>query len=65
MLYIDQPVGVGLSYCDNLTDPNVLPKSSREAAEDMFTGLKEFYKLFPEYKDNDLYLTGESFAGKT
>ena len=64
MLYIDQPVGVGLSYCKNRTDSSILPKSSKEAAEDLFIGFKEFFKLFPEYRDNDFYLTGESFAGK-
>lgn len=40
-----------------------LPKSSFEAADDLFTALKEFHKLFPQFRNRDTYLTGESFAG--
>lgn len=32
-------------------------------AENNYQALKDFYHLFPEYKDNKLFLTGESYAG--
>lgn len=28
-----------------------------------YLALKEFFKLFPEYSKNELFLTGESYAG--
>lgn len=28
-----------------------------------YLALKEFYRLFPEYSKNELFLTGESYAG--
>ncbi len=31
----------------------------------MFTALEAFYAKFPELKDQDLYLTGEQYAGMT
>ena len=30
---------------------------------DLFTGLQYFYNNYPEFLDNDLYVSGESFAG--
>lgn len=28
-----------------------------------YLALKEFFRLFPEYKANQVFLTGESYAG--
>jgi len=59
MLYFDQPVGTGYSYCDadgyvtNLTD------LSRQFA----AGLLHFFQLHPEYKPCQLFISGESYAG--
>ncbi|KAJ3113600.1 hypothetical protein HDU96_003177 [Phlyctochytrium bullatum] len=33
-------------------------------ARDLMTFLQHFYNLFPDQKDADLYVTGESYAGK-
>ena len=32
-------------------------------AEHLFKALKQFYKMFPEYRDTDFYIAGESYAG--
>jgi hypothetical protein len=32
-------------------------------SEDAFVALKDFYQAFPAYRDNELYITGESYAG--
>ena len=76
MLYIDQPVGTGYSTTgdpDPLTrescDPACCDKygyaTSEEALSEQFcAALKAFFENHQEYRDCDLYLTGESYAGK-
>ena len=32
-------------------------------SQDAFVALKQFFKLFPEYLDNPLYVSGESYGG--
>ena len=59
VVYLDQPLGTGLSY----TKGNV-PKDSSAAAVDIYLGLLAFFRLFPEYQKNDLYIAGDSYAGK-
>ncbi|KAG0219081.1 hypothetical protein BGX33_004888 [Mortierella sp. NVP41] len=39
-------------------------KDERGVAADMLTFLDQFYTRYPEQKESDLYLTGESYAGK-
>jgi len=60
MLYLEAPVGVGFSYSDDPTDYNCTDDST---AQDNMHAVEKFYDLFPEFKENDLYLTGESYAG--
>jgi carboxypeptidase C (cathepsin A) len=60
IVFVDQPVGVGFSYSKYKKD-----YSSNDvlSANDNLAFLIEFFKVFPEFKPNDLYLTGESYAG--
>lgn len=39
------------------------PSCHPQVAQSNFEALKDFFRLFPEYKDNELFLTGESYAG--
>lgn len=61
VLYWDQPVGTGYSYCETpktyVQDEDVLSAMFRE-------GLQAFYATYPEYKRCPLYVCGESYAGK-
>ena len=64
MLYVDQPIGVGLSFLsgrDNTTD---IPTTQLDVAAQMYYALQQFYDLYPELLNNPLYLAGESYAGK-
>ena len=60
MLYIEQPAGVGYSYCEGDTD---CASDDLRSAEDNLQVLLGWYAKFPEYRVNDLYLSGESYAG--
>lgn len=60
MLFWDQPVGTGYSCIDGYE----CVKTEEEMAEQFVNALLGFYKKHPEYKENPLYITGESYAGK-
>jgi carboxypeptidase C (cathepsin A) len=32
-------------------------------SEDAFAALEQFYIKYPEYKDNELFVSGESYGG--
>ena len=58
MVYLESPAGVGFNKFKGsyeYDDQNV-------SVENLFA-VQEFFKAFPEYKSNELYLTGESYAG--
>lgn len=59
MLYLESPVGVGFSYSD---DQNYVTNDT-EVSMNNFLALKEFFRLFPEFSKNQLFLTGESYGG--
>eukprot|EP00892_Ulva_mutabilis_P009378 jgi/Ulvmu1/6812/UM031_0015.1 len=60
MIYVDQPIGTGYSYSD---DPADKVRGEMGVAADMVDFLQEFMAAHPELADNDLYITGESYAG--
>ena len=60
VLYIEQPAGVGFSYCSGKKDCTFDDDTS---AKDNLTVVLEWYTKFPEFQTNDLYISGESYAG--
>jgi len=58
VLFLDQPVGVGYSYSDSGSVDN-----SPAAAEDVHAFLQLFTARYGKYRDNDLHISGESYAG--
>ena len=50
LLFIDNPVGTGFSYVDTDSYRHELP----EMAADVVTFLEKFFKLFPEYEEDDV-----------
>jgi len=58
MLYIDQPVGVGL------TNGNYFVDDEETIAWDMVDFMNKFYEMYPDFKASDLYLSGESYCGR-
>jgi serine carboxypeptidase-like clade 2 len=62
MLYIEAPAGVGYSYCIDQRDCEKFDDNN--SAEDNLNALLYFFEYkFPERKKNDLYISGESYAG--
>ena len=60
MIYLESPVGVGFSYSDNHDDYHCTDDTT---AMDNLLSVEKFFELFPEYKSNPFYITGESYAG--
>jgi len=60
LLYIEQPAGVGFSYCGNKKD---CAFDDDKSGQDNLTAVLEWYKKFPEFVDNDLFISGESYGG--
>lgn len=63
-LVIDQPAGTGLSYVERCHDKNCYAKTEATATRQLLDGLLQFFAQWPEYRGNDVYVFGESFAGR-
>lgn len=60
-LYLESPAGVGFSY-SNATSDYAL-SGDKKTAKDAYAFLLNWFKRFPQYKDKDFYIIGESYAG--
>ncbi|KAE9617952.1 putative carboxypeptidase C [Lupinus albus] len=60
IIYLDSPAGVGFSYSNNKTD---YITGDFKTASDTHIFLLEWFKLYPEFLSNPLFISGESFAG--
>ena len=60
MVYVEQPSGVGLSWS---ADEAHYETNDEQASADNLLFLKAFFKAFPQFQKNDLFLTGESYGG--
>ncbi|KAF9177444.1 Cell death protease, partial [Haplosporangium sp. Z 11] len=58
VVFLDQPVGTGLSYTSNRLLDNL-----GDITTHFLAFLKNFFAVFPEYAHDELYLAGESYAG--
>ncbi|KAL2455854.1 Serine carboxypeptidase-like 29 [Abeliophyllum distichum] len=61
ILFVDTPVGVGFSYSNTSND--LLNNGDKSTAADNLEFFVQWFKLFPQYKGRDFYITGESYAG--
>ncbi|XP_019167207.1 PREDICTED: serine carboxypeptidase-like 45 isoform X2 [Ipomoea nil] len=61
MLYVESPIGVGFSYSNTSSD--YFNWNDTKTAQDNLRFVLEWFKKFPQYRNSDLYLTGESYAG--
>ncbi|XP_062198097.1 serine carboxypeptidase-like 26 [Phragmites australis] len=61
LLFLESPVGVGFSYTNTSSDLTILDDTF--VAEDAYNFLVNWFKRFPQYKDHEFYISGESYAG--
>ncbi|KAF3772857.1 Serine carboxypeptidase-like 45 [Nymphaea thermarum] len=67
MLYVETPAGVGFSYSRNISDYQGMNDERTGkiyvTSRDNLAFLRRWFVKFPEYKNRDLFITGESYAG--
>lgn len=61
MLYIEAPAGVGYSICKGAESCGVY--NDDKTAEDNLAAVLAWFTKFPEYQSNELFISGESYAG--
>ncbi|KAK1434758.1 hypothetical protein QVD17_00508 [Tagetes erecta] len=61
LLFLDSPVGVGYSYSNTSSD--VTSNGDKRTAADSLQFLLNWLDRFPQYKERDFYIAGESYAG--
>lgn len=61
VLFLESPVGVGFSYSNTSSD--YATNGDKKTAEYNYLFLVNWLERFPEYKDRDFYIAGESYAG--
>ncbi|XP_065352912.1 retinoid-inducible serine carboxypeptidase-like [Cloeon dipterum] len=61
LLFIDNPVGAGYSYVDNLAD---LATDVSQISADLLEFMKLFYVKYPEFIDTPVYCFSQSYGGK-
>lgn len=61
LLFLDNPLGTGFSFTN---DASKYVKNQTQVGDDLYSALSQFFQLFPMYRLNPFYVTGESYAGK-
>ena len=59
ILIIEQPAGVGFSKTEDIMQY----WNDTENAKNLLAGIKDFLATFPDLKDREFYVSGESYAG--
>lgn len=61
VIFLESPAGVGFSYSNTSSD--YYEVGDKRTAEDSYTFLVNWLERFPQYKNRDFFITGESYAG--
>ncbi|CAE8724724.1 unnamed protein product, partial [Polarella glacialis] len=61
VIYLEGPVGVGFSYSDDETDYSKCNDDT--TAEDNLAAVNLFFERYPNFRNNDFFIAGESYAG--
>jgi carboxypeptidase C (cathepsin A) len=58
--YVESPAGVGYSMATGKGD---MAQNDVQSSEDNYAAIQSFFAKFPQFKSNELYIAGESYAG--
>ena len=61
VLFLESPAGVGFSYSNRSSDYSA--NGDRKTAASNYVFLVNWLERFPEYKNRDFFIAGESYAG--
>lgn len=61
VLYIESPAGVGYSLAATDADKN--QHSDMSTSKDAVAALQQWYDKFPDFAENNLWISGESYGG--
>jgi serine carboxypeptidase-like clade 2 len=62
VIWLESPAGVGFSFSKNQSD--YIGVGDARTANDTFAFLQTFFgQLFPQFRANNFYVTGESYGG--
>ncbi|XP_073307415.1 serine carboxypeptidase-like 40 [Primulina huaijiensis] len=61
VLFLESPAGVGFSYSNTTED--IVTGGDSKTASDNYAFLLNWLERFPEYKNREFYIAGESYAG--
>lgn len=61
VLFLETPLGTGFSYSNKSSDYHTV--GDEITAQDSYAFLVNWLERFPQYKDSDFFITGESYAG--
>jgi len=55
---------IGFSFCGQNKKMECIPQHQDEMTQDLYSGLTQWFQLFPEFKFNPFYVFGESYGAK-
>ncbi|XP_038708521.1 serine carboxypeptidase-like 48 [Tripterygium wilfordii] len=60
IIYVDQPIGTGLSY---INDDSDIRHDLTSVIDDLYNFLKEFFIKHPQFTHKNFFITGRAYAG--
>ncbi|KAH6757944.1 serine carboxypeptidase-like 33 [Perilla frutescens var. hirtella] len=61
LLFLESPIGVGFSYSNTSSDFTKI--DDKFVAEDAYNFIVKWLEKFPQFKDHEFFISGESYAG--
>lgn len=62
MIYLESPANVGFSYNESDREQDLYVNDEISGLENL-QAMIDFFRKFPNFKNNDFYISGESYAG--